>query len=208
MIKKSVWDKKHKDSDGKYNKVTEFAKLCYFNFLKGKKGRLLELGCGKGADAMFFHRENLKVRAIDYSKEAIRQFNELQQTYNTFIPTLVKDITEELPFEEDYFKFAYSRATLYYFTHNELKNIIKEVSRVLESEGLFMFQVKSTSDKKYGKGKKLEEDMFEEKEDYVRHYFSKEYAAQLLEENFHIIMNEERVLDNGSAYLEVIAEKR
>ena len=207
MLKKEFWEKKHKESYGRYHKVTEFARFCYYNFLKEKKGRLLDLCCGKGADAIFFHNKGFQVTGIDYSNEGIKQFNETQKRYDIFLSTLVKDISEPLPFETESFNVVYSRAGLYYFTDKELKKILSEISRVLKSEGLFLFQVKSVNDKDYGKGKELEKDMYEDDTGYVRHYFSREYVEGLLKD-FHIVVNEERNIPNGSAYLEVVAEKK
>ena len=37
MLKKVIWEDRHKESIGKYNRVTDFARLCYFNFMKLKK---------------------------------------------------------------------------------------------------------------------------------------------------------------------------
>ena len=207
MLDKKIWDEKHRESAGKYNQVTGFAKLCYANFIKRKSGRLLDLCCGKGADSIFFHNKGLKVSALDYSPEAMKQFNELQKKYSLFISALVKEISEGLPFEDDSFEFAYSRLGLHYFTDKELRKIVSEIKRVLKSEGLFMFQVKSVNDRNYGKGKELEKDMYQDETGYVRHFFSSEYVEELFKD-FNIIMCEERNIDNGSSYLEVVAEKK
>ncbi|MBN2368673.1 class I SAM-dependent methyltransferase [Candidatus Woesearchaeota archaeon] len=207
MLDKQFWETKHKESYGRYHKVTEFARFCYYNFMKDKKGKLLDLCCGKGADSIFFHNKGFIVTGMDYSSEGIKQFNETQKRYDIFLTALVKDITEPMQFEADSFNFVYSRAGLYYFTDEELKKTLSEVSRVMKSEGLLMFQVKSVNDKDYGKGKELEKDMYEDESGYVRHYFSKDYVEELLKD-FHIVINEERNIPNGSAYLEVVAEKK
>ncbi|MFH2020309.1 MAG: class I SAM-dependent methyltransferase [archaeon] len=207
MIDREIWEKKHRESLGRYHKVTDFARLCFFNFIKGKNGRLLDLCCGKGADSIFFHNKGLTITAVDFSNEAIKQFNETQKRYDIFVSSLQKDISEQLPFEDEYFPFIYSRLGLHYFTDEETKKIFSEIKRVLKSEGLFMFQVKSTSDKDCGQGKELEKDMYKDETGHVRHFFSREYAEALLSD-FNIVMLEERKIDNGSAYLEIIAEKK
>ena len=71
-----------------------------------------------------------------------------------------------------------------------------------------MFQVKSTQDKSYGEGTEIEKDMFKDNNGSVRHFFSKEYAKELLKDNFSIILLEERKIHTGNAYLEVVAEKK
>jgi ubiquinone/menaquinone biosynthesis C-methylase UbiE len=208
MLKKDYWEVKHKESEGRYNRVTEYAKFCYYNFMKGKKGKLLDLCCGKGADSIFFHNKGLKVTSLDYSNEAIRQFNNTQNMYEIFLTSFVKDISEPLQFENDSFDFVYVRAGLYYFTDAELKKILSEITRVLKSEGLLLIQVKSTSDKDYGKGREIEKDMYEDETGYVRHFFTKEYIEGLLEADYKIILDEDRIIPNGSAYLEMVVEKK
>ena len=207
MIDKEIWEKKHKESIGRYHKVTDFARLCFFNFVKGKKGRLLDLCCGKGAHSIFFHNKGLKVTAMDFSNEAIKQFNETQKRYDIFLTSLLKDVSDTMPFEDGSFEFVYSRLGLHYFTDEETKKIFAEIKRVLKSEGLLMFQVKSTNDKEYGRGEVIEQDMFKDETGHTRHFFTPRYIEELLE-GFNIIMLEERKVENGSAYLEVIAEKR
>jgi len=209
MLAKEHWEKKHKESEGRYNRVTDFARFAYFNFMKNKKkASVLDLCSGKGADSIFFHNKGLKVTSVDYSGEAIKQFNETQKRYEIFLSNLVKDITEPLPFQDESFEYVYVRLGLYYFTEDELKNILLEIRRVLKSEGLLIFQVKSTSDKEYGKGNEIEKDMFEDETGYVRRYFSKEYTESLLRDDFDVVMIEERKAENGNAYLEVVAEKK
>ncbi len=207
MLKKVIWEDRHKESIGKYNRVTDFARLCYFNFMKLKKrAKVLDLCCGKGADSIFFHNKEMNVTALDYSSEAIKQFNDIQKRYEIFLTSMVMDISEEFPYENESFDFVYSRLGLHYFTDKVTRKVISEIKRVLKSEGLLMFQVKSINDKEYGKGKEIEKDMFDE-DGYIRHFFSKEYAESLLE-GFNIIMMEERAIPNKSTYLEVIAEKK
>lgn len=207
MIKKEIWDKRHKDSFGRLHRPTEFCKFVYFNFLKDKKGKLLDLACGKGADSVFFHNKGFIVTGIDYSTEAIKQFNDTQKRYEILISTLTKDITEPLPFEPRMFDVVYSRLGINYFDDETTKNIVSEVKRVLRSEGLFIFQVKSVNDKDYGKGKELEKHMFEDETGYIRHFFDQKYVEKLLE-GFHVLMIEERAIPGKSTYLEVIAEKK
>ena len=206
MLKKDFWEKKHADSIGRYNRVIDFARFCYYNFMKEKSGKVLDLCCGKGADSIFFHNKGYDVTGVDYSNEAIKQFNDTQKYYKIFLSSIVHNIAEKLPFESESYDFVYVRLGLHYFTDKELKNIISDIKRVLKSGGLLMFQVKSTSDKAYGIGKEKEKDMYKEKSGYLRHFFSKEYTESLLED-FNIIMIEERKIPQGSAYLEVIAEK-
>ncbi|MBN1503359.1 class I SAM-dependent methyltransferase [Candidatus Woesearchaeota archaeon] len=203
---KEIWDNRHRKSIGRYNRITEFANFCFLNYLKGKQGKLLDLACGKGADSVFLHENGFTVTAIDYSSEAINQFNYIQRKKGVFITSLVRDIQEKLPFETDSFDYVFSRIGLGYFDDKTTKKIFSEIKRVLKSEGLLMFQVKSVNDRVYGSGKELEKDVYE-LSGYIRHFFSEDYARKLLKD-FNIIYLEEKKLDNGNAYLDVIAEKK
>ena len=206
MYSQEEADKKHRESIGRYNRVTDFARLCYYNFMKNKKhAKVLDLGCGKGADTIFFHNKGLDATGVDYSKEAIKQFNDTQKRYDIFIASLVHDITQGLPFEDESYDFVYSRLGLHYFDDKKTRKIISECRRVLKREGLLMFQVKSTSSKEYGVGKEVKKDIFEDETGYLRHLFSKEYTKSILQ-GFNIVMLEERKIPIGYAYLEVIAE--
>lgn len=207
MSNKELWEQRHKNSFGRFNRVTEFARFVYYNFLKDKKGKLLDLGCGKGADSIFFHYKGFNVTAIDYSSEAINQFNELQNMKNLFITSFVRDIREEFAFEDDCFDFVYSRLGLDYLNDIELKKIVLEIKKVLKSEGLLIFEIKSVNDIKYGKGKEIEKDMFEDEEGYARHFFSQDHIKEILND-FEIIFIDEKKLDNGNCYLDVIAKKK
>ena len=205
MLDKEHWEIKHKESYGKYHRVTDFARFCFYNFMKDKKGKVLDLCCGKGADAVFFYNKGFNVTAIDYSAEAIAQFNEKQKEYDVFISNLVKDISEGLPFEDNSFDYVYVRLGLHYFKDEKLREVVDEIKRVLKNSGKLMFQVKSTADKEYGKGEEIETDMYQDESGYIRHFFSKDYAVSILD-GFNVIVNEERIIHNGSAYLEVIAQ--
>jgi len=201
-------EKRHKESVGRYNRVTDFARLCYYNFMKDKKHvKVLDLGCGKGADTIFFHNKGLDATGVDYSTEAIKQFNDTQKRYDIFVTSLMHDISKKLPFEADSYDFVYSRLSLHYFKDKKTRKIIYEIKRVLKPNGLFMFQVKSISSKEYGIGKEIEKDIFQDDTGYIRHLFSKEYTESILE-GFNIVMLEERKIHQGSAYLEVISEKK
>ena len=210
MNSKEMWEQRHKKTGFRFNKVTQFAKDIYYRYLKDRKGKLLELGCGKGADSMFFHYKGFQVSALDFSKNAISTFNQIQQEKGLFISALVKDFTEKLSYEDEYFDVVYSRISLNYFTDEITKNIFSEIERVLKSEGLFIFQVKSTKDKDYGQGTQVDDDVFEDEEieGYQRHFFSEEYVKELLHPQYKIIVIQELNIPNGNAYLNVVAKKK
>jgi SAM-dependent methyltransferase len=207
MNNKELWEERHKKTFNRFNRITDFARFCYEHFLYNKKGKLLDLGCGKGADSIYFHYKGFNVSAVDYSTEAISQFNFIQNQKRLFITSLVKDMTEPFSFEESSFDIIYSRLGVNYFDSETTKKLFSEIKRILKSEGLLLFQVKSSNDSSNGKGKKIEENVYEDDEGYMRHFFSQEYAKELLE-GFEILFLDERKAESGNAYLDVVAKKK
>ncbi|MBD3204032.1 methyltransferase domain-containing protein [Candidatus Woesearchaeota archaeon] len=205
-MNKKLWEIRHQNSRGRFNRVTEFAKFSYEHFLKSKKGTLLDLGCGKGADSIFFYENGFEVSCIDFSQEAIKQFNEIQNRKGVFITALVRDISERFPFEKESFDVVYSRLGLHNLKDEDLKNVFSEIKRVLKNNGILLLQTKSVNDKKYGRGNEIEDNIFKDELGFTRHFFSKEEIKDYLKD-FLLIFLDEKKIDNGNAYLEICAQK-
>ena len=179
----------------------EFVKLL------SPQSTVLELGCGAGNDAAFFAQRGHQVTATDFSEVAI---DKAKQRY-THIPTLrfrEQDMTQPFPFHEDAFDAVYARLSLHYFTHTQTQGLFREIQRILKPGGLLCFMCKSTKDPLYGRGKKIEEDMFEY--GHVRHFFSEAYARKCLENGYTIEKmesGEEIFYGDKSAFVKVIARK-
>jgi ubiquinone/menaquinone biosynthesis C-methylase UbiE len=105
---------------------------------------------------------------------------------------------------------VYARLSLHYFSDLTTKRIFSEIARVLKPNGYLCFLCKSTNDPLYGKGNEIEKDMYENK-GHVRHFFSKEYATELMQQSFEIQTieeGEETFYGSQSAFIKVIATVR
>jgi SAM-dependent methyltransferase len=104
----------------------------------------------------------------------------------------------------------YSRLALHYFDHRTTLTIFGELAWVLRKGGQLFFACRSTEDPLYGKGIEIEPDMYELR-GHVRHFFSPEYAAELLEVNnfinIDITTGKQDLYRDHSAYVKVSAEK-
>ena len=70
-----IWDKVYSNDYSFFSEEpSNFALMCYEEFVKHKVKRILELGCGQGRDTLYFASKGLEVYAIDSSKIAI-EFN-------------------------------------------------------------------------------------------------------------------------------------
>lgn len=201
---KNIWDGAHKKGLVKDNNsgfAGEVSKLLNIN------SNILELGCGVGADAAFFAKGAHQVIATDFSKTAIER--NIKNYKN--IPGLkfkVLDMEKEFEFSDSEFDLVYARLSLHYFTDFVTRKIFSEIRRVLKPGGILAFICKSPDDPLYGKGDKIEKDMFEA--DHVRHFFSEEYVKDLLSSGFEIKeieKGEDVFYSKRSAFIKVIAKK-
>ncbi len=113
------------------------------------KSNILEIGCGNGRDSLYFGKQGYSVIGIDISPDAIRIAEKNNKLNNVVFE--VGD-AEELDFDDEYFDVVYSLSVLH---STNLEKSIKEVSRVLVSNGLALFYLynKTTYTDKDGNNK-------------------------------------------------------
>ena len=174
-----------------------------YKIIKAKNfSTLLDLGCGNGRDSIFFSRNGLKVTAIDFSSVAI---NKLKMD-NPAIHWILGDI-RNTEFKEKSFDVVFSHLSLQYFDDPTTNQILDNVYKILANNGLLFIKCKSVDDELYGQGEKVGEDMFWM--EHLRHFFSKDYMAKLLDK-FKIIKitkTTSRYHGKKSSFIEAIASK-
>lgn len=203
-----LWNKLHKKGkvDHSLNKPTNFAEEV--QSLIPPHSKIIELGCGVGNDSAYFARQGHNVLATDFSNVAIENNKKRFKENNLHFEIL--DMSKPMDFSDNLFDVVYARLTLHYFTDKVTKAIFKEIYRILKPNGLLCFLCKSTNDPLYGKGEQIEKDMFEEN-NHVRHFFSKEYIKECIEEIFNIQKlktGQEDFYNSPSGFIKVIAAKK
>lgn len=155
-------------------------------YLRGGS-QILELGCGRGLDAMYFARCGHTVTATDFSEEAIAQAREswAEHPLAGRVDFQVMDMAEPFPYPDASFDAVYSHLSLHYFRDRVTRKVLVEIRRVLKPSGLLFVCCRSTSDPLYGRGRLIEKDMYE-LDGHVRHFFSEDYLMCILE-SFDII---------------------
>jgi SAM-dependent methyltransferase len=139
--------------------------------------RVLELGCGNGADAAFLNRCGHAVVATDFSGYAIDTAGRNYQGKDLVF--LEQDLRKPFAFGPEEFDAVYARLSLHYFSDAITRSIVDEVGRILAPGGLFLFMCKSTQDSLYGKGELIAPRTYCY-EGHVRHFFDITYAKDLL----------------------------
>jgi SAM-dependent methyltransferase len=183
----NIWNKVYSDDSSFFgDQPSNFALMCYEEFVKHKVQKILELGCGQGRDSLFFASTGLDVHAIDSSKIAIENLTAKTKAIN--LDTNLKNINavEGLPFPDNYFDVIYSH--MFYnmgFTDDELKFLFSESNRVLKYKGLLSFSVRNDNDIMYKKGTKIAENIYDINGFQIR-FFTKQDIKFFINDNFKI----------------------
>ena len=162
--------------------ATGFARRCAARHAPASAAPLdvLELGCGGGADALYFARLGHRVTAVDFSPSAVAAT--AQAARRRRLPLTVRQLDYArlpLPFPDGAFDLVYSHLTLHYFPDATTARVVAEIRRILRPGGVFCVRCKSPDDPLYGQGERLGEDTYC-RNGHVRHFFSKAYLAALL----------------------------
>lgn len=204
---KQAWNRLQKDDrvNHESKEPTDFAKE--IQSLISPKFSILELGCGVGIDSYYFAQNGNKVLGTDFSEVAIDKNKESFKNPNLTFEVL--DISKPFAFPGDIFDLVYARLSLHYFTDKVTKEVFKEIYRILKPGGILAFICKSIKDPLYGQGEQIEKDMFL-RSSHVRHFFSKEYAEDVLRKMFEIKKLEEGediFYKEQSSFIKIIATK-
>lgn len=147
-------------------------------------GRILEIACGNGSDAIKLNELGYDVTATDFTKEYVDYVNQ-------YIPCFQHDTRDEFPFDDKKFDLVYSRLGLHYFNEEELKSIFTEISRLTKK--YLVFTVKLANDNLNTGKVILDESKWKE----------------IVSDEFNIISSEVKqgeLYGDESKWLEIIAE--
>jgi len=171
MSQQKLWEKKWRDA--KTMPVNAFAKKSY-SFFKNKHNKLLDLGCGSGKDSIYFAKKGLDVTAVDFSKTGLDKISK-----NIDNLKIVNQSLENLKFKPNSFDIIYAHLSLHYFDDRTTSKIFIKLHSILKKNGLIFIKCKSTDDILFGKGKKIEPNMYR-RNNHIRHFFSKDYMQDKL----------------------------
>ncbi len=136
------------------------------------KGKVLELGCGQGADAIFLASKGYSVEANDFSQTAIDYaIKQTPGSLRNLINYYVFDLNNKLYFENK-FDVVYSHLSLHFFTEERTKQLMDEVYTSLKPGGIFSILLNSISDPETKLYKKIGDDYFIDADGQTKRYFS------------------------------------
>jgi ubiquinone/menaquinone biosynthesis C-methylase UbiE len=154
-----TWDKLFKKRDwGKYppEDLIRFIKRLKKNTKIKKKLKILELGCGPGANLNFLKNENLDIYGIDISKTAINKSRKILNLKTNENKKFKVGDFSNLPWQNIFFDCVIDNFSVYANTNKVIKKTYFEVHRVLKKNGSFFSKVWGTKTLGYKNGKKVE----------------------------------------------------
>ncbi|WP_053228184.1 class I SAM-dependent methyltransferase [Spirochaeta cellobiosiphila] len=164
-------------------------------FSNQKANSVLDIGCGAAGKVPFYKRQNWAISLIDYSSIAI----ELVQEKYPNVDSKIVDIRNGLPFPDEHFSIVIADLSLHYFSERKTKEILKEIKRVLSSDGLFLARVNSNGDINHDAGKGIEiEPGFFEYEGRQKRFFTEELVFDFFNSDFEILHHAEISIDRYS----------
>ena len=147
----------------------------------------LDLGCGVGRNSIYLGKEGFDVIGVDISQSALKKTKVWSKIEGTPNVTVLRASMTNLPFVRQAFHAVISVSVIHHALKKDIEKTIEEIHRVLKDDGLFLANLLSTKDYRYGLGEKLESgtfrvlENFEEKQfEEVHHFFSKKEILTLL----------------------------
>ena len=202
------WDIKNLGRQNKKKQESSFARKAWSFIQKNKIHHMLEIGSGRGRDTSFFKQKRLDVTALEISSEAIKLLKEEIPELNT----IHADVFEALSkISDSMFDCVYARLSLHYFNDDKIREIFKNLYRILPVGGFVFIENKSTKDFKFGRGEKISENAYRETPENPINYFFSTNDMQKLATQFEIVeiseSTEINTDSNTNAYVSLIAKK-
>ncbi len=179
---RKVWDRVYSEDKQFFGEEpSAFSRICYDLMKLSNVKKVLELGCGYGRDCIFFASRGIEVETFDHSKVAVNILTAHARRSGLRIHARVLDATKGLPYPDAVFDAVYSHMFFnMHFTVKELKFLFSEVKRVLRINGFHFFSVRSKKDRFYGKGRKIDDDVYDVK-GFVLKFFTRKQIMDFME---------------------------
>lgn len=136
-----------------------------------KYNEILDLGCGIVADTLYLIERGYNVLSCDFSTEALKSIQDNIPNSKT----LYLDMMKKFPIEDNTYSLIIADLSLHYFDNETTIHIMREIKRILKSNGILLSRVASVNDFNFGAGlgEELEKNYYFEG-DYTKRFFDYE----------------------------------
>jgi ubiquinone/menaquinone biosynthesis C-methylase UbiE len=185
-------------------------------FRRIKASRILDLGCGAGRNSIYLAKCGFDVVGVDISRSALRKAKSRFEAEGVENIAIVCASMTHLPFINHSYDVVISVSVIHHAVKEAVGKTIGEIHRVLKDNGLFLANLLSVKDYRYGSGLKIEDgtfrvfEYFEDKQfEEVHHFFSQEEIQNLLARFKRISVEpiESGGGERSHKYWKIVAEK-
>ncbi len=166
------------------------------------KGRVLDLGCGRGNNSLFLASKGFLVTAVDKNNNQIEKIKRLAKSQNISIKAKHKDI-RDFSFRKNYYSAIIATNSLFFLSKKEFDSIIKKMKTAVKENGLIIISSFTTKDemfKKMSRSKqfiKTSERTFRDKKGNKWYFLKpKELIKHFDKENFEKIFYREEIIED------------
>lgn len=210
------WEEIHRNQEwGKYpsEPLIRFIARNFYN--KDRKNiKILDFGCGAGANTWFLAREGFDVYAFDGSESAVNRAKEyLNKEGHNNVHFSIMDGTE-LDYASDMFDCVVDNVCIYANKKTYIEIMYKEVYERLKKGGKLYSACFGKKTDGYGTGKYIEDNTYENIEKgplegrAIAHFFTKDELRETLEvSGFHNIIIDEMVYTDNAISIQMLIAK-
>jgi len=148
---------------------------------------VVDLGCGAGRHCVYLAKNGFDVVGVDSSRSALRLAKEWARRENLKNVPFVQATMTNIPFCDGLFDAVISVSVIHHAVKKDIEKTVNEIYRILKRNGLFLANLASVRDPRYGTGERVEAgtfrilEGFEEKRfEELHHFFTKQEASELL----------------------------
>ena len=176
----------------------------------------LDLGCGVGRNSIYLGKEGFDVVGVDISRSALKKAKSWARIEGVPSVALLRCSMTNLPFVRQTFHAVISVSVIHHAVKEDIEKAIEEIHKVLKDNGLFLANLLSVEDYRYGSGLKIEEGTFQVLEDFeakqfeeLHHFFSQKEIQTILADfkRISIVPIQSGKEERPHRYWKVIAEK-
>jgi len=143
------WDRIFKKYGKVFTEIQEDIPKIVKIFKKHKAKKVLDLGSGTGRHIIYLAENGFKVYGIDISEEGIKITKNWLKENNLKADLKVGSIYKKLPYKDNFFDAIISTNTLHHGCIETIRKAIREIERVLKSDGLIFMTVRRRKFRKF-----------------------------------------------------------
>jgi ubiquinone/menaquinone biosynthesis C-methylase UbiE len=176
-----------------------------------KVKKMLDLGCGAGRHCVLLANSGFEVVGMDISKSALKMARGWVRKEKLGNVALVRATMMNLPLNDSCLDAVVSVSVIHHAFRKDIVATVNEVYRILGKDGLFLANLASVKDSRFGTGRKLEDntfwilEAFEEKRfGELHHFFTRPQIFRLLH---RFAEKKVTAMDDKPNYWKIIAIK-